>query len=109
MEARALADELNEHGDRAVGLRARLRKQAVADLALNHDAPEPDIGETVEALDDQRGGDVVRQVGDELRRVARQLDVERVPEGDVDVVAEVAQTRRQRAVDLDRVYVPDAR
>src|SRR5205807_1289762 len=51
MEAGALADELNEHGDRAVGLRARLRKQTVGDLALNHDAPEPDIGETVEPSD----------------------------------------------------------
>ena len=70
MESRALGGELDEHRDRAVRLRARGREQAVGDLALHHHAPALDVRQPVEALDEERRRDVVRQVCDELRRVA---------------------------------------
>ena len=56
------------HRDRAVVLRPRPGEEAVGDLALDHDAPALDGRARGEALDDEWGGDVVRQIGDELRR-----------------------------------------
>src|SRR4029079_7351281 len=78
------------------------------DLPLDHHAPEPDVRQAVKALDHERRRDVVRQVGHELRRVLREVELERVPEDDVDVLAEVAQRRLERAIDLDRVDPADA-
>ncbi len=111
MEARSLAHELHEHRDGAVGLRARQREEAVGDLALHHHAPGVDQRQAVEALDDERRGDVVRQVRDELRRVGserREIELERVTEVDLDVGAGVTQVRLERRVDLDRVHARDA-
>ena len=68
MEAGALGRELQQHRDRAVGLRPRHGEEAVGDLALHHHAPEARAREAVEALDHERRRDVVRQVRDELRR-----------------------------------------
>ena len=90
MEAGALGDELHEHRHGAVRLRARLREQAIGDLALHHHAPALDARQTVETLDDQRRRDVVRQVRDELRRVRRQrgeIELERIAEVELDVRA----------------------
>ena len=83
-------------------------KNLLGDLPLHHHAPEPDVRQPVEALDDERRGDVVREVRDELRRVLRKLDPERVAEDDVDVLAEAAQRGLERAVDLDRVDPADS-
>ena len=68
MEAGALGRELDEHRHRAVRLRPRRGEEAVGDLALHHHAPALDGRQAVEALDDDRRRDVVRQVRDELRR-----------------------------------------
>ena len=111
MEARALADELHEHRDGAVRLRARLREEAVGDLALHHHAPELDLRQAVEALDEERRRDVVRQVRDELRRVRcerGEIELQRVAEVELDVRAGVAQVRLERRVELDRVHARDA-
>ena len=108
MEAGSLRDELDEHRHRAVRLRARRREQAVCDLALHHHAPELDLRQAVEALDEERRRDVVRQVGNELRRVRRerpQVELERVAEVQLD--AGVAQVRLEREVDLHRVDARD--
>ena len=108
MEARPLGCELHEHRHRAVVLRRRCGEEAVRDLALHHHAPEPHVRQAVEALDDDRRSDVVRQVGHELRRVLRQLEVERVAVGDLDVGAEASEHRLELAVDLDRAHARHA-
>ncbi len=111
MEAGALADELHEHRDGAVRLRRGNGEQPVGDLALHHHAPAVDRRQPVEALDEQRRRDVVRQVRDELRRVRRErgeVEPERVAEVERDVRARVAQVRLERRVELDRVHVRDA-
>ena len=109
MEAGPLGRELDEHRDRAVALRPRLGEEAVGDLALHHHAPELDRGQPVEALDDERRGDLVRQVRDELRRRRVELverERQRVPEDELDVVAAGERSREAAArapVELDRV------
>jgi hypothetical protein len=109
MEARALGRQLDEHGDRAVALRPRHREEAVRDLPLNHHAPVLDRGQPVQAFRDQRCGDLVRQVGDELsRRRVERLEWKRegVPEDKLDVFAahqRIAQVRLEAAVELDGV------
>ena len=60
-----------EHGEPAIGLRARLRHDALGDLALEHQHQpvvpgRPRLGG--EPADEQRGRDVVGQVGDDARR-----------------------------------------
>ena len=108
MEARALGRKLDEDRDRTVRLRPGLGEEAVGNLPLHHHAPEPDVRQPVEALDDQGGRNVVGQVGDELCRVRRELDAERVPEDDVDIVGEAAERRLEGAIDLDRMDAADA-
>ena len=98
VEARALGGELDEHRHRAVLLRPGLREEPVGHLPLHHHAPEPDVRQAVDALDDERRRDVVREVRNELRRVLRELDPERVPEDDLDVPGKVAQRGLERAV-----------
>ena len=73
---------------------------------MTHQSAE--VREAVEALDDERRRDVVREVRDELRRVLRELELKRVAEDDVDVRRDVAKRRLEVAVDLDRVDVADA-
>ena len=110
MEAGALGRELNEYRDRAVGLRLGDGEEPVGDLALHHHAPALDRRQAVEALDDDRRGDVVRQVRDELarRRVeVGEVERERVAELDADV-RQAGQVRLERAVDLDGVDERDA-
>ena len=111
MEAGALGRELDQDRDGAVGLRAGLGEEAVGDLALHHHAPRLEIGrEAIEALDDERRGDVVRQVRDEL--VGRRLERASVERERVAPVKrrprDPAQVRLERAVDLDGVDVCDA-
>src|SRR5438132_665911 len=108
MESGALGGELDEHRDGAVVLCPRTGKEAVGNLALNHHAPEPNVRQSIEALDDQRRGDVVREVRHELRRVLRQLELEGVAESYVDVFREAAERRLERVVDLDRVDAADS-
>src|ERR687887_632977 len=114
MEAGSLGGELDEHRDRAVGLRRRLGEEAVGDLTLDHHAPKLQAGEAVEALDDERSRDVVRQVRDELRwrrLEAPEVEAERVGDLELDVrpVSEPLRERvRKRAVELDRVHARDA-
>ena len=110
MEGSAPRGELDEHGDRAVRLRRRRREEAVRDLALHHDAPEVDRRETGEALGDDRRGDVVGQVGDELRRgriEAREVEPECVTPVQRHVLprCEVREVRLEPAVELDGVDV----
>ncbi len=108
VEAGSLGRELHEHGNGAVSLRPGLGEEPVGDLPLHHHAPEPDRRQPVEALDDERGRDVVREVGHQLRRVLRQLDPERVAEDEVDVRRQLVQRGLEGAVDLDRVDAADA-
>ena len=84
-------------------------EEAVGDLALHHHAPELDRREAVEALDDERRRDVVRQVRDELagRRLERR-EVERECVAPVERrPRDVAELGSSDAVDLDRVDVRD--
>ena len=98
VEARSLGGELQDDRDRAVVLRPRPGEEAVGDLALDHHAPALDGRARGEALDDERGGDVVGQVGDELRRrrvERRGQEVKRVSEDELDVRrARPARSRR---------------
>jgi hypothetical protein len=73
MKSGPLGHELNQHRDGPVCLRRRHREEAVRDFALHHHAPEIDVWQAVEALDDQRRRDVVRQIRDELSRSRRRL------------------------------------
>src|SRR2546425_4831824 len=80
--------ELYEDGHRAVVLRRGLREEPVRNFPLNHHAPELELREAVEALDDQRRRDVVREIRDELARVWRnrgQIKREGVAEVELDV------------------------
>ena len=114
MEARALGCELHEHRDRAVGLRAGPREQAVRDLALDHDRPVADARQSVQALHDQRRRDVVRQVRDELRRGGLErgeIEAERVAEHEIDVLATakaLGEMWLEPAVELDGVHARDS-
>ena len=109
METDLACGDLDEHGRGSIGLRTRLRKEALCNLALHHHTPVAERGGVLERLDDERGGDVVRKVGDELRRrraQRRDVDGERIAplERDVRPLAEdVPQSRLERTVDLDRV------
>src|SRR5262245_65864321 len=88
MEPGSVGRELDENRHRAVRLRRRLREKPVGDLALHHHRPVTNGGQSVEALNDQRGGDVVREVRDELRRLrveAAEVEPERVAEVESDV------------------------
>src|SRR5262245_48649348 len=90
MEGRALGDELDQHRHGAVRLRRRLGEEAFGDLALHHHAPKLEFGKAVEALYHERRRDVVREVGDELRRARRRLaeiELQRVAEAELDVWA----------------------
>src|SRR6185503_4691559 len=114
MQAGTLGRELDQYRDRAVGLGGGLREEAVGHLALHHHAPELEAPQAVKALDDQRCGDVVGQVRDELRRCRLErgeVKPQRVAEVEVDVLAAVerlAQARLERTVELDGVHVGDA-
>ena len=105
-----LGDELYEHRDGAVGLRRRLGEETVRHFPLHHHAPELDAGEAGKALNDQRGGDVVREVRHQLRRVGRdpgEVELQGVAKPKVDVRSAGqtrGQARLQRAVELDRVH-----
>ena len=110
MEPGSLGRELQQDGDRAVRLRAGHGEEAVSDFALHHHAPRADAGQPVEALDDDRRRDVVRQIRDELSgcRVERgEVECERVAPVEVGA-RHVAEARLEAAVDLDRVNVCDA-
>ena len=106
------ARELDEDGDGAVRLRPRLGEEPIRDLALHHHAPAAQRLDVLERLDDERRRDVVREVGDELRRRGTQradVDRERVTPHEIDVrpLAEgVAKRGLERAIDLDRVHEP---
>src|SRR5207245_9182789 len=105
MEAGALRRELDESRDGAVRLRPRGGEEAVGHLALHNHAPVLDRRQAVEALDDDRRGDVVGQVGDELRRrrIERgEVELERVAEVEADIGGR-RKMRLERTVDLDRV------
>jgi hypothetical protein len=114
MEARALRGQPDEDRHGAVCLRAGLGEEAVGDLALHHHAPELERREPVEALGDERGGDVVREVRDELarRRLERLVvEAERVGEVERHVGARPerrAQLGLETAIELDRVHMGDA-
>ena len=71
MGAGSRGDELHEHGHGAVGLGGGTGEESIRDLALHHDAPELDLREPVEALDDDRRRDVVREIRDELAGARR--------------------------------------
>ena len=109
MEAGPPCRELNEHGHRTVRLRPWLCEEPLGDLALHHDAPARQRLRVLQRLDDERRGDVVREVGHELARCRPQLvdvDVERVPPDELDVRAlpeRIAKRGLERAVELDRV------
>src|SRR3954454_10343444 len=114
MEADALGHELHEDRDGAIGLRRRDGKESVGDLALHHHAPARDARKAGEALDDDRRRDVVREVGDELRRAGRdrrEVERKRVAEDDADVrdrAEALAQLRLERSVELDSHDTRDA-
>ena len=88
---------------------SRRGEEAVGDLALHHHAPALDGGQPVEALDDDRRRDVVRQVRDELaRRGLERREVERERVAPVQLgVREASQLGLERPVDLDGVDVGD--
>ena len=111
MEAGAARVEPDEHGDGAVRLRPRLGEEALGDLALHHHAPGLDGAARGQRLGDERRGDVVREVGDELRRgrvEPADVDGHRVGEDDGDV-RPVGERRAElvveRAIELDGVDV----
>ena len=114
MEADTLGHELHEDRDGAIGLRRRDGKESVGDLALHHHAPARDARKAGEALDDDRRRDVVREVGDELRRAGRdrrEVERKRVAEDDADVrdrAEALAQLRLERSVELDSHDTRDA-
>src|SRR5262245_45712817 len=56
VETGALARELDENGNRAVRLRARIGEEAVGDLTLHHHTPALEPRKRIETLDDDRGG-----------------------------------------------------
>jgi hypothetical protein len=90
VETRALRGQLDEDGDRPIRLRPGAREEPVGDLALNHDRPELDARQLVQALDHQRRSDVVRKVRDELlrrRTQCREIGAHRVAEDELDVRA----------------------
>ena len=109
MESRPLGRQLEENGDSAVGLGRRAGEEAVGDLPLHHHAPEPDRRQTVDALHDDRGRDLVGQVGDEFRRrrvEIGEIDGQGVAEDQLDVLPPgepLLEMRRESAVDLDGV------
>ena len=113
MEARPLGGELDEHRHGAVRLRARLGEEPVGDLALHHHRPELDARQPVEALDDERRRDVVREIGDELpwcRLECREVDAKRVTEVKLDVVPPrepLGEVRLEGTVELDCVHTLD--
>ena len=80
---------------------------------MHHHTPERDRRHAVEALDDERRGDLVREVRHELRR--RRLEpgeaqLERVAEEKLDVFPSAETVRKrllERPVQLDRLDVPD--
>ena len=81
MESCAGGRELDQDGDGPVGLGRGNGEEAVGDFALHHHAPVLDARQPVEALGDDGRRDVVREVGDELRRrrlEAREIEPERV-------------------------------
>ena len=109
MEAGLLRAELHQHRDRPVGLRRRLGEESFGHLPLHHHAPELEPRLAVEALDDHRGRDVVREVRDELRRAEpREVEPESVPEMELDVRS-TAQSLPQRpletGIELDSVHL----
>src|SRR6266545_854953 len=114
MKPRALRDELDEHRHGAVGLRRGPGEEAVRDFALDHHAPELDAGQAVEALDHDRRGDVVGQIGNELPwsgAELREVERERVAEAELDVAAAAQlflEPGLQCQVDLDRMDARDS-
>ncbi len=113
MEAGALGGQLDEDGDGPVRLRPGAREEPVGDLALDHDRPELEARQPVEALDDQRRGDVVRKVRDELPRCrtqCREVGAHGIAEGELDVrpfAEAVGEVRLERTVELDRMHPGD--
>src|SRR6476659_2286150 len=109
MESRSLRHQLHQDGDRAVRLGRGLCEKAIGDLALHHHGPELDPGQTVEALCDQRRGDVVREVRHELGRAWRylgQIELHGIADTQLDVrpaCQTLRQFRSEGRVELDRV------
>src|SRR5439155_12981519 len=100
----------NEDRDGSIGLRGGLREQAIRDLALHHHAPQLEVRETIQALDDNGSRDVVGQVGNELTRVRRgrgEVELHGVAEQKLDVRPSreaLAELRLKRTVQLDGVH-----
>src|SRR5207237_5064193 len=100
--------------DRGVWLRAAAGERAVRAGPLPPHAPEADARQAVETLGDQGRRDVVRKVGDELRRrrlERGQIERQRVAELQFDVREAgkgVAEARLESPVERDRVHLRDA-
>ena len=85
-------------------------EKAVGDLPLHHHRPELDAGQSCEALGDDRGGDVVGQVRDQLGGSwieRREVELKRVAPVQLDVrpLGERREVRCERSVELDGVDV----
>ena len=106
--------ELHEHRDGSVRLCPGRGKEALANLLLHHHAPQLDRRQGLETLDDDRCGDVVRQIGDELcrdRPERGRVESRRVGERQAHVGTRAdRRTQRglERLVDLDGVDMPHA-
>ena len=109
-----LARELGEHRRRAVGGAAGLRREPLADLALDHRDLRLDGGQLLHHAQEHGRGDAVGEVRHDLgrRRVERgEVEADRVGEvqGRVGVrVQGVAEGRLELAVDLHHVDMGDA-
>ena len=111
-----LARQLGEHGRRAVGGAARLRREPLADLALDHRDLGDDAGELLDHAQDHRRRHAVGEVGDDLGRGRLQARARSSrtasPKCSVafgERVEGVAEGGLELAVDLDHVHVGDAR
>src|SRR6266516_2937516 len=88
MEAHPSRLELDEDGDRTVGLRSRRREEPVRELPLHHHAPALERGSADKALHDERSGDVVGKVRDELAWLGIEgsyVERQRIAEHETDV------------------------
>src|SRR5688572_10379441 len=97
---------LNEHGERTVVFGAGLRPQALGDFLLEHDRDVEDVFARGDEVLQERRGDVVGQVADDVEWCAGELGeigVECVAFDDFDVARHGgAQLRDEVAVDFDR-------
>jgi len=104
-----VGDPLHKYRKPAIGLAARLRDQALGDLALKHQGQAFVFPNPLQPGDQERGGNVVRQVCDDfawLVRERRRVDFESVAGDELEATRmsgrELAEGRETTAIALDR-------